>query len=253
MAMIYKILSAATETLKAASGLATIQTHTFYVPHLASGTVIDLGANIGQFASAIADQGKACHAVEADPNVFRRIPDRKEITKHNLAITDRNGSVEFFLSENSEANSVQRAIAGGHGIKETISCPGSTLQAFLSQNGIDDIALLKVDIEGSEEHLFDSTPDDALKKMKQITVEFHDFIPGSISSAKVDQIARRLAALGFYRIPFSYMFPGALNADVLFVRLDNISLWKRGCFAAINRILQLQKLKAQLMAQATAS
>jgi FkbM family methyltransferase len=248
MAIIYKIISAATDALKSASGLVTIQTHTFYAPHIPSGVVIDLGANIGQFSSAILAQSTSCHAVEADPNVFRHIPDRKEITKHNIAITDHNGLVEFFLSENSEANSVQRAIADGHGIKEIISCPGSTFQAFVSKNGIDDISLLKVDIEGSEEHLFDSTSDEALKKIKQITVEFHDFIPGSISSEKVDQITRRLSSLGFYRIPFSFMFPGALNSDVLFLRLENIGLWKRGCFAAINFILRLQKLKGQLMA-----
>jgi phenylalanyl-tRNA synthetase beta subunit len=105
-----------------------------------------------------------------------------------------------------------------------------------------------VDIEGSEDLLFDSTSDYTLRRIHQITIEFHDFIPGSISSDKTARISRRLESLGFYCIPFSYMVPKAKNTDLLFIQCDecNVSLSERACFSALRALLQLERAKSSL-------
>src|SRR5262249_33181960 len=166
-------------------------------------------------------------------------------SKHNVAISDRNEPVQLFISENRESNSIQSSIAAEYGLRGSVTCPGITFERFVKANNIDRIALLKVDIEGSEEHLFDSTSDDMLRKIRQIAVEFHDFVPGSISTKKVEQIIERLVFLGFYCIPFSYMHPKILNADILFIQrtASGIGLSELACFAAPNLLLKLQRTK----------
>lgn len=246
MAVAYRLIGSATESLKRLSGLATIKTHTIYLPALGAGTIIDLGANVGEFASAMAGRGLQRFAVEAEVSVFKQIPEQVQIKKYNIAISDRDAPVQLFISENREANSTQSAISREHGIKGTATCPGMTLESFMLANEIKEVSLLKVDIEGSEEQLFDSTSDEVLRCIDQITVEFHDFIPGSITSTKVSQISERLRGLGFYCIPFSYMFPHMLNADLLFIRLKNVGFGTRACFAAIKALLNVQRAKARL-------
>lgn len=155
------------------------------------------------------------------------------------------------MSGNRECNSIQSSIAAEYGLRGSVACPGITFESFVKANNIDRIGLLKVDIEGSEEHLFDFTSDDLLRKINQISVEFHDFVPGAISTKKVEQIIKRLGFLGFYCIPFSYMHPRKLYSDVLFIqrRASGISLSERGCFAALNALLELQRTKSQYLYQ----
>ena len=242
MAIIYKTISMMTEALKSACGLSTIKTHTIYLPAL-SGIVVDLGANVGEFSSAMAARGLKVHAVEASPDIFERIEHSDHIQKHNIAISDKNEPVHLFISDNPENTSVQNAIAAEYGIRGAITCTGTTLDHFVATNAIDQIGLLKIDIEGSEEQLFDSVSDDLLGKISQITIEFHDFISGSISSGKVEEIIFRLKALGFCCVPFSYMYPQMLNADLLFVQKRLLGVWPRCCFLALNSLLKIQRAK----------
>lgn len=252
MTIAYKIVQSLSEALKAASGLATIKTHTVYLPALQRGDVaIDLGANVGTFSTAMAERGLTCHAVEAVPQIYEQIPYSKSIHKYNIAISGSNAPIELFTSDNRECNSIQRAIAGQYGMQGRIKCRGITFETFLKSNHIDRIALLKIDIEGAEEQLFDSTTDDVLQKADQITIEFHDFIKGSISTQKVEALVKRIRSLGFYFLPCSYMYPKMLNADLLFLRhrIKQIGLLQRAYFTALSGLLHFQKAKSQFFAQ----
>ena len=75
-----------------------------------------------------------------------------------------------------------------------------------------------MDIEGAEMEILETAPAELLRRARQITVEFHDFLYPELLP-RVKAIQRRLAAAGFYVINFSQF----TNGDVLFVRRDLIS------------------------------
>ena len=57
----------------------------------------------------------------------------------------------------------------------SIEVDGITFQRFMETCGIDQIDLMKLDIEGSEVELLESLPNDVLDRIDQMTVAFHDF------------------------------------------------------------------------------
>ena len=124
----------------------------------------------------------------------------------------------------------------------------STLDRFLKDSAIPVINLLKIDIEGAERELFRSTNDEFLRSVEQITIEFHDFISGSINRDEVLKICKRLERLGFYCIPFSFMIPEAETADFLFLNMKKlrVPLQDQVRFVVIKKALQAQRLKARI-------
>jgi hypothetical protein len=94
----------------------------------------------------------------------------------------------------------------------TVTVPGVTLATLVDRLGLARIDLMKVDIEGAEIALFDAAPDDLLRSIAQITVEFHDFADPSRAPA-VRRTLARLDRLGFAVLVMTRRFHG----DVLLV------------------------------------
>jgi len=94
--------------------------------------------------------------------------------------------------------------------------------------------------------LFETTSDETLRNISQITVEFHDFVPESIIKAHtVRRIRTRLKSLGFLCMPFSHTYPGALlNTNLLFIRTEttNIHPDDRTYFRQLKVILELARI-----------
>lgn len=248
---LYKMARAVGGHLKDAANLSTIHTHTLYTRFLTKDSlVIDLGANVGQFSLAIAKIGATTYALEALPSTFDKIPDHPNIKKYNLAISHQDGPIRLFVSDNSETTSVHRPLAEIFGLRGEETCPGITFEHFLRAEGIKWIDLLKVDIEGSEEALFETTSDETLRNISQITIEFHDSIPGSIPGNTVRRIKARLTSLGFLCLPFSYIHPRMPNSDLLFIRTGatNIHPVDRMYFRQIKGILELEKARSSALA-----
>ena len=163
--------------------------------------------------------GCICHAVEALPSLFDRIAGNPLLHKYNFAMAGRDGPVELHVSGNLEGNMINARPAGGSDGSVTVD--GITLETFMKKAGIKEIDLLKMDVEGAEIGIFESISDATLSGISQITVEFHDFLPGVVSMQQVERIKERLLGLGFYVIKFSR----TLNTDILFINrnLGNIS------------------------------
>jgi FkbM family methyltransferase len=179
--------------------------------------IVDLGANKGEFANAMAQQfGCRVYSVEASPETFNRIQDGPLIRKFNAAICGSSGPVKLNVSSNSEATSLKRLNSFDY--VDVVTVPGLTLNEFLKNNGIAKIDLLKVDIEGAEIEMFNSCPDDFLRSIDQITVEFHEWA-GISTITEVKTILRRLRSLGFSSFNFSRTNFG----DVLFVNSRHMS------------------------------
>ena len=140
--------------------------------------VVDLGANVGNFYKLIHNKYNCtCYAVEASPKLFAELPVVPKVFTYCYAIGKRNGETQFYLSKESEANSIQPIIASASGLTDTITIHMITLEKFLTDQKIAlPIDLLKIDIEGAEVDVINTLPADMLVQIKLIPVEFHDFL-----------------------------------------------------------------------------
>jgi len=233
------------------SCLTEVKTHSIYTKPIGDGyVVVDLGANIGQFTEEMNERfGCICYAIEPIPELYSQIKTNESIRKYNFAISENGEPLKLFVSTNRECHSVHEQVAASYGcIVEVSDYPGVTLDRFVKDSQIPAIDLLKVDIEGAERELFRSTSDEFLRSVEQITIEFHDFVSGSISRDEVLKICERLECLGFYCIPFSFLMPEAETADFLFLNMNKlrVSLQDRVRFALIKKGLQAQRFKAHI-------
>ena len=174
--------------------------------------IIDLGANRGHFSTEVSrDCGATCYAIEAVPRLYESIPENPRIRKFNLAICKADGPVSFNISSQEESGSMS-ALPDSM-LEESITVQGMTLKSFIEANNLDQIDLLKMDIEGAEIELLKSIDDSTLRKIRQITVEFHDFLPYFNQAEDIVLIKARLKSLGFTCIKYSM----SCHADVLFI------------------------------------
>jgi FkbM family methyltransferase len=177
----------------------SIQWHTLHPRYLnADSRVLDLGANYGLFTYAIVERfGCQCVAVEPSPLPFASIRTGPHVAKYQLAIGDSTGVVDFHVAEDSTTSSLT-----GASETDKISVPIQTLPSVIEKLGWDRVDLLKVDIEGAEIGMLAACPDDVLRRIAQISIEFHDF-NGITAPKDVRKALDRLYRLGFRSVRMS--------------------------------------------------
>lgn len=243
---LYELLVKIVEVYKQELKITSHRGHTFSENLLSSDSIIvDFGAHLGDFSHELSRGIKCkCYAVEALPALYEKIPESSLVKKFNYAVTSSNNPVEFYISNQPESSSINSKVANFEdGSKGVVTVEGITLESFLKNNRIEMVDLLKLDIEGAEVEVFKSTSDDTLRQIKQITIEFHDFLDG-MSIEEVRAIEDRLVNLGFFCIPFSYLF-GGNNLDLLFInkKLCKISHKNWLKLHIINLLLRAEKTK----------
>jgi FkbM family methyltransferase len=199
MSFIQKISYFIINNLKKA-GIEEISSHFIYTPTCFNSTFIDLGANQGDFYQAFQSKFNATgYAVEASPSLFKDLPKNPKVNPFNYAISDKSEQIDFYISNNCEANSINKTISQQWGLKEKVSIKGITIDEFINQAQIcTPIGLLKIDIEGSEIEVLTSATEVILGEIEQIAVEFHDFIiKDEIYLSKMNKILTKLKNLNF--------------------------------------------------------
>lgn len=176
--------------------LAQVSDHSFMkqlVPR--GGLVVDLGANKGVFAKAMASQfGCRCFLVEANPQLCERLSTHEEFEVLNAAVANDAGSTPFYIRENDESSSMDPE--GDSKVIKQVEVPMIPLPELLRRESLAGIDLLKMDIEGAEIDALDHCPEELLLKIPQITVEFHDF-NGMTPTPVVLKTVERMRGLGF--------------------------------------------------------
>ena len=205
-----------------AAGLATkvhndvtarIAGHTF-LPSLIgpASVVLDIGANQGQFARAIVrDFDCRVHAVEPNPYLCASLQELAipGLTVHGVALAGTRGLRPFLVMNNSEASHVASASDSKEG---TVQVQAITLEDLISQIRANaSIDLIKMDIEGAELDVLEQVPAGLLERVRQLTIEFHQFVYPE-SRVRVEAVKKRFSNLGFWVVDFS-----RTNYDVLFV------------------------------------
>lgn len=141
--------------------------------------IVDIGANIGSFS--IYAYGLNKH-LNPTLYAFEPHPDNVNLTEANFK---RNGLTNYHI--------VQKAVAGTNGLasfdisgafdafkltdksNETIEVTTVKLSTFCGDNNIDNIHLLKMDIEGGEYDVIKNDLDFIKEKVKVMFIEYHNF------------------------------------------------------------------------------
>lgn len=176
-----------------------VRDHTFLKHYLnRTSKIVDLGMNKGEFARIMNSRhGCKVAGIEANPVLAAKNADLTgSITCKNAAIAAHDGSVRFSINkENSEASTI---VPDDTQLSETVVVvPSISLSTFFHEIAVEHIDLLKIDVEGAELDIVETTPADIIQQCTQISVEFHTFLYPS-HSERVEEAIARLAGLGFY-------------------------------------------------------
>jgi hypothetical protein len=124
------------------------------------------------------------------------------------AVSDEMGTVKLYTTDYFAGNLSFDHNIGGK-IEHYDEVPAITLQNIMNSHDLGEIDFLKIDCEGSEGAILASTPEDYLKRIKQIAMEFHD----NVSKLKHDEIMNLLQSIGFKtalrwngQSPFGYIY-----------------------------------------------
>lgn len=142
-------------------GLETFEFETFtlYLELLKNAAVVfDIGANTGIFAllAAIDSPSRQVHAFEPAPKIFDYL--QKNVATNKLtnlkpvcgALTDYDGDIELYIPRSIMLPTSSSTLKGFRKAQATITVPALTLDAYVANNQIAQVDLLKIDTEGTE-------------------------------------------------------------------------------------------------------
>lgn len=155
----------------------------------ASSLVFDLGGYEGQWASDI--YSRYCCTV----HIFEPVEAYGENIQKRF---DRNGQIHvhsFGLGSTNTEIHIGMGNDGSSAFKQAVQTTlGKLVQAkeFFDLNGISEVHLMKINIEGGEYELLEHLLDTGLTtKIQNIQVQFHDFVPNA--GARMKSIQNRLS------------------------------------------------------------
>ncbi|WP_238947934.1 FkbM family methyltransferase [Caldimonas brevitalea] len=185
--------------------------HTFVSDWVdARSVVVDFGMNHGAFSTRMRRLFDCeVYGAEAHPVLCEQLPRDPHIHPYNVAIGGGPGTLRLSIYKQHCASVVFSQLEAEKA--ETVDVPSVSFGGFMEQAGIDHVDLLKCDIEGAEVAMLEAASDDELRRIGQVTIEFHDFLDAN-QREPVATITRRLEHLGFWHIDLSKN-----RMDVLFI------------------------------------
>ena len=164
--------------------------------------IVDAGANIGMASIYFARRYPEARiiSIEAEPSNFRMLEKNvhsyPQITPVHAALWNQSGEISV---GSPEGNTAETAFV----TSETITgqrVRAATVPTIMREFGVEEIDLLKVDIEGAEKEVFECC--DWASKVRCLMVETHDRLrPGSscaVDSAMRDFIRSQRGETTFY-------------------------------------------------------
>ena len=158
--------------------------------------VVDIGAHVGVFSIfAATKEAVKIFSYEPDINSYKKNVENcknnnmNNISIKNLAVTNSLGKVNLYLNKSDGRNSVFSKKK-----KSKIQVKSTTLRNIFKEEKIKKIDFLKLDCEGSEGLIFESTPIRILQKINKISMEYHN----NLSSLNNLEIKKKLEGAGFF-------------------------------------------------------
>lgn len=206
-----------------------IQGHSIYAASAWSEPVIfDLGANRGEFSRQMsARHGGTYHLVEANPALAEALRIEGRFPVWHCALAAAEGRIRFNIAENDEGSSIlplPKESEYNCVFRESVEVQARTLESLLTEVRPARIDLVKMDIEGAEVPVLRSLSAATLRRIGQITVEFHsDPVFGFDLSREVEDVIRHMRRHGFVCMDFS----GTTRRDVLFINVEALGISRR--------------------------
>ena len=158
----------------------------FYTPRPGD-VVVDAGANVGLFAIWIARRNPRCRvvALEPFPENYACLTENlrsaacPSVTAYPIALGGRSGESVIV---SGGRRSLDHRIVPGAGAEEGSAVRIVSLKDLLHLVHSDKIALLKIDIEGSEYDVFEGMEAGAVDGVERMAIEYHEHLrPGVLA------------------------------------------------------------------------
>lgn len=194
---------------------------------IGEGAIIDVGANLGIVSMMLAKRfpERTIHAFEPAPSTFHALQTNialnasANIRAMQRAVADRDGEIAFHADPIGRAtNSI--ALSPSDSVVN-VRCV--TLDAYVEENAIAEIAFLKVDVEGFEATVFQGAR--RLLSEHRAAVIYYEVCPGnSKNSGAEPQLATRILqqhGYALYRIAENGLLESVDESEVGRTVLDN--------------------------------
>ena len=177
-------------------------------PIRAGDVILDIGAHIGGFAvraAQLAAPGNV-YAYEASRSNFDLLAENKALNNvanlhvHHTAVSDKRGEMEFFLPGDNGA--LGSLLQDANSPRERVRAV--TLADILSENNIEQVDCLKMDVEGAEYGILANCSRETLERIRYIVMEYHEFVDDSRSHR---DLVRLLESHGFRVVVEGGIFP----------------------------------------------
>jgi len=164
-------------------------------------SVIDIGANIGLFSSAMLKRAKRVIAVEpvsenyqqALKNIDLNGGCSSDVLRYAITTESNQLVTVFHEKRNTVGHSLKRGWIKNIDSRESV--PAITLSDLLRIANCDSVDLLKCDVEGSEYDIFLCTPPEDLRKIHMIIMEVH--ISVDLPPSLLKKLVSYLESVGF--------------------------------------------------------
>lgn len=157
--------------------------------------VFDIGANIGAFSVYAAQQGACVYSFEPEPANYRLLVRNVPpgVKTFDVALADRVERRRLFVRSSPSHSLYERS-----GDEESVVVEGISLAAAIERCGLNEIDLLKLDVEGGEfEILYGAS--EALSAVKEIRMEYHHHVGRADSRWRIEELQAYLARFGYAR------------------------------------------------------
>ncbi len=154
------------------------------------GTVVDIGANVGEFSMALLPRAKRVFAFEPDPIARRCL--EANVGHHNnalvlsVALGSKASHATFYISSKSADSSLIRPATH----QRSITVPISRLDDVATCHYIGEIGLLKVEAEGAEPEVLQGA-EAVLQTARFVTVDVSPEREGATTEREVESVLTR--------------------------------------------------------------
>lgn len=194
----------------------------------APATLLDVGANKGQFSLAVKTLFPQTRVIAFEP--FAESADRYEtlftkfddVTLHRIALSDTRGELDFFVTDRVDSSSLlkpgaHQTTAFGVSSQRTIKVSVERIDKIVDLDSIPHPILMKVDVQGAELQVLQGF--DSLEYVDYIYVElsFVELYEGQMLFDDIQQyvISRGFVLIGVFNQVITRAF-GPTQADFLF-------------------------------------
>lgn len=171
--------------------------------HTPLNTVLDLGGNCGMFSARIAPLARSVFAYEPVPSNFEQLKQNVRSSPHitpiNSAVGATRGTLRLYPGSTDRGTGRFSAHpdASTHDTSHPFDVPSIPLVEVFQTHAIEQLDLLKIDIEGAEHEVLEAAPDALLRRIREIVGEYHPATSADGKPRDINSLRSQLERSGF--------------------------------------------------------